>query len=131
MSNVQEPTRVVPYVALAGRAREAIEMWGEAFGAEEVMAFEEKGKLRHAEVRINGGPVYLTDFHPDPAYVFQPSRSIAMHLAVADGGEWMAKAEAAGCRVMTPWQQLPFGGFGRVVDPFGVLWSIATPKPVQ
>ena len=92
------------------------------------MAFEEDGRLRHAEVRINDGPVYLTDFHPDLAHVFQPTRSIAMHLAVPDGGVWMERGEEAGCRIMTPWQQQPFGGFGRLVDPFGVVWSIASPK---
>lgn len=128
----QEPSRVVPYVALNGRAREAIEIWARAFGAAEVMAFpEQDGRIRHAEVQINGGPVYVTDFHPDPANVFQPTRSIALHLAVADGAAWMERAQGAGCRVMTPWQQMPFGGFGRVVDPLGVLWSIATPDPVR
>ncbi|WP_415644177.1 VOC family protein [Sphingomonas antarctica] len=128
MTSEQESTRVVPYISLAGRAGEAIEFWGRAFVAEKIMAFEEDGRLRHAEVRINGGPVYLTDFHPDPAHVFQPTRSIAMHLAVPDGGAWMERGQAAGCRIMTPWQQLPFGGFGRLVDPFGVVWSIASPK---
>lgn len=129
MTDGTEASRVVPYLSLAGRAREAIDVYDRAFGAEEVMAFEENGRLRHAEVRINGGPLYLTDFHPDPAHVFQPTRSIAMHIAVPDGGEWMSRGEAAGFRVMTPWQQQPFGGFGRLVDPFGVVWSFASPKP--
>jgi uncharacterized glyoxalase superfamily protein PhnB len=41
----------------------------------------------------------------------------------------MAQGKAAGCRVLTPWQQLPFGGFGRLEDIFGVIWSIASPNP--
>lgn len=128
MSSDREQTGVTPYLSLNGRAREAMEFWGRAFGAEEVMAFDEGGRVRHAEVRVNGGAVHLTDFHPDPGHVFQPTRSIALHLAVPDGADWMMRGEAAGCRVMTPWQQMPFGGFGRLVDAFGVVWSIASPK---
>ncbi|WP_027057909.1 VOC family protein [Mesorhizobium loti] len=129
MTDNQEPTRVVPYLSLAGRAREAIEVWGRAFGAEEIMAVEENGHLRHAEVRINGGPVFLTDFSMEPIPAFQPTPSIALHLEVPDGSDWMARGKAAGCRVLTPWQNMAFGGFGRLVDCFGVIWSIASPKP--
>lgn len=129
MTETAEPTRVVPYLSLAGRAREAIEVWGRAFGAEEVAAYEENGNLRHAEVRINGGPVFLTDFSMDPMPEFQPTPSIALHIEVPDGSDWMARGKAGGCRVLTPWQKMSFGGFGRLVDPFGIIWSIASPNP--
>ena len=104
-------------------------MWKQAFGAEEVAAFEENGSLRHAEVRINGGMVFLSDFSMDPMPAFQPTPSIALHIEVPDGSDWMGRAKAGGCRVVTPWQQMPWGGFGRLEDPFGVIWSIASPKP--
>lgn len=129
MTDNQEPTRVVPYLSLAGRAREAIEVWSRAFGAEQIAAYEENGHLRHAEVRINGGPVFLTDFSMEPMAAFQPTPSIALHIEVPDGSDWMARGKSAGCRVVTPWQQMSHGGFGRLVDPFGVIWSIASPKP--
>ena len=122
------PTGVRPYITLNGRSREAIETWARAFGAVEVSVHREDGRIRHAEVSINGGPVFITDFHMDPANVFQPTGSIAMHLAVEDGSAWMERAASAGCRVMTRWQQLDFGGFGRVVDRFGLIWSIASPN---
>ena len=122
----KEPTRVVPYLTLYGRARDAIEVWGRAFGAEEIAAFEENGHLRHAEVRINGGPVFLSDFSMQPLAAFQPTPSIALHLEVPDGSDWMLRAKAAGCVVLTPWQQMSHGGFGRVTDPFGVIWSISS-----
>lgn len=129
MTDSQELNRVVPYLTLYGRAREAIEVYQRAFGAEEVAAHEENGHLRHAEVRINGGPVYLTDFSMQPLPALQPTPSIALHLEVPDGGDWMARGKAAGCTVLTPWQQMAFGGFGRLTDPFGVIWSIASPNP--
>ena len=54
-----------------------------------------------------------------------------MHLAVPDGGTWMSRAETAGCEVLTPWQKMAFGGFGRVVDPFGIVWQVVTPDHLQ
>lgn len=129
MTDNEHPKRVVPYLTFYGRAREVIEVWGRAFGAEEIVAYEENKHLRHAEVKINGGPVYLTDFSPTPLSEFQPTPSMALHLEVPDGSDWMARGKAGGCRVITPWQQQPFGGFGRLEDPFGVIWSIASPKP--
>jgi PhnB protein len=120
---------VVASLTMAGRAREAIDLWVKAFGAEEISAFEENGRINHAEVRINGGPVFLTDFSLEPMEKFQPTPTIAMHLEVADGREWMQKAKAGGCDVLTPWHQQFWGGFGRIVDPFGVIWNIASPKP--
>lgn len=131
MTDSQEPTRVVPYLSFAGRSREVIEVWGRAFGAEEIAAYDENGHIRHAEVRINGGMVFLTDFSMDPMPAFEPTRSIALHLEVPDGSDWMARGKAGGCRVLTPWQQMDFGGFGRLVDPFGVIWSIASPNRAQ
>lgn len=129
MTDKKEPTRVVPYLTMAGRASEAIEVYERAFGAEKIAAFEENGHLRHAEVMINGGPVFLTDFSMDSLEAFQPTPSISLHLEVPDGSDWMARGKAGGCRVLTPWQVMDFGGFGRLEDPFGVIWTIASPKP--
>ncbi len=120
---------VIPNLMMAGRAREAIDVWNKAFDAEEVMAFEENGRIRHAELRINGGSFYLTDFSQDPMPAFQASPCMAMHLEVPDGSDWMLRAKSGGCEVMTPWHQQSWGGFGRVVDPFGIVWNIASPKP--
>lgn len=132
MTQPTEPTGVVPYVSLSGRSREAIAMWARAFGASEKMAFpEQDGRIRHAEVEINGGAVFLTDFDMDSVEAFQPTRSISLHLAVLDGETWMKRAEAAGCKAITPWQKMPFGGYGRLLDPFGVVWAIASPDDLK
>jgi len=129
MTDHNKAKGVIANLTMAGRAREAIDLWTKAFGAEEVMAFEENGRVKHAELRINGGPVYLTDFSPEPMEKFQPTLSMAMHLEVPDGSEWMLRAKSGGCDVLTPWHQQFWGGFGRIVDPFGVIWNIASPKP--
>ncbi|MBA2589043.1 MAG: glyoxalase/bleomycin resistance/extradiol dioxygenase family protein [Alphaproteobacteria bacterium] len=129
MTDQNKAKGVIPNLTMAGRAREAINLWSKAFGAEEVMAFEENGRIRHAELRINGGAVYLTDFSQEPMAAFQPTPSMAMHLEVPDGSDWMLRAKTGGCEVMTPWHQQFWGGFGRIVDPFGIIWNIASPKP--
>ncbi len=129
MSETSETRGVILNLTMAGRAREAIDLWAKAFGAEEIAAYEDNGRIRHAELRINGGRVYLTDFSQEPMETFQPSPSMAMHLEVPDGEEWMLRAKSGGCDVMTPWHQQFWGGFGRIVDPFGIIWNIATPKP--
>jgi PhnB protein len=130
MSEKHEAKRVVPYLTFYGRGREAIELWSRAFGAEQMEAYPENGQLRHAEVKINGGFVFVTDLSMDkePLPAFQSTPSIALHLEVPDGSDWMARGKAAGCSVLTPWQNQSFGGFGRLLDPFGVIWSIASPK---
>lgn len=120
---------VIPNLTMAGRAREAIDLWTAAFGAEELAAYEDGGRIRHAELLINGGRFYLTDFSQEPMATFQPSPSMAMHLEVPDGEQWFTRAKSAGCDVVTPWHQQFWGGFARVVDPFGVVWNIASPKP--
>jgi len=120
---------VIPNFCMAGRAREAIEVWKRAFDAEEIAAHEENGHLRHAEVKINDGFVFLTDFSMAAMDGFQPSPSIIMHLEVPDGSDWMARGKAAGCTVITAWQDMIWGSFGRLEDPFGIIWNIASPKP--
>lgn len=131
MSDPKAPTRVVPYLTMSGRAREAIDTWTRAFGAKEIAAYGAPDNLQHAEVEINGGSVFLTDMSMDAGHAFQPTPSIAMHLAVPDGRQWMERAAAGGCTVLSPWQEMSFGGYGRVTDPFGVIWAIATPNELQ
>ena len=57
----------------------------------------------------------LTDFNMEAMTEFQPTASIALHLEVPDGSDWMARGKAGGCRVITPWREMPHGGFGRLV----------------
>ena len=87
MTDIHRPTGVVPYLAMAGRSREAVAFWEKALGAKEVLAVDENGHIRHAEVEINGGPVYVTDFSMEPLPAFQPTPSISLHLEVPDGSD--------------------------------------------
>ena len=57
----------IPYLMIHGAA-EAIDFYKKAFAAEEIMRFPMPGgKIGHAEVRIEGAPVFLADEAPEAA----------------------------------------------------------------
>jgi uncharacterized glyoxalase superfamily protein PhnB len=67
-----------------------------------------------------------------PAYgVFSPEHlgntPVSLHLYVDDADAWFKRAVDAGCTVETPMADMFWGDrFGKVRDPFGHKWSIAT-----
>lgn len=122
---------LAPHLTIAGAA-EAIEFYKRAFGAEEMMRLPgPDGKLLHAAVRINGCMVMLVDEMP-AARAFGPKAlkgtPVHLHLSVTDANAVAAQAVAAGARVTMPVEKQFWGDvYGIVEDPFGHLWSIATP----
>ena len=55
----------IPYLMVRGAA-EALDFYKKAFGAEETMRFPmPDGKIGHAEIRIQGAPVFLADESPE------------------------------------------------------------------
>jgi PhnB protein len=124
---------VIPYLSLQGASNKASAFYQRAFAAKEltrVPAESNPDRLVHCHLEINGGSLMMTDFHPDDDHAFEPTRSIAMQLTVADGHAWWKRAVDAGCTVRFPLQEMAFGGLmGRLVDPFGVRWTITANKP--
>ena len=56
----------IPYLMVRGAA-EALAFYTKAFAAEETMRFPmPDGKIGHAEIRIEGAPVFLADESPKP-----------------------------------------------------------------
>src|SRR5438128_1766538 len=77
---------VTPYLAVDDAAA-AIRFYTEAFGAAETMRLEMGGKIGHAELRIAGGIVMLSDEWPDWNMLGPKSRggpSCNLHLYVED-----------------------------------------------
>lgn len=121
---------VTPHLVVAG-ASDAIEFYKRAFGAVETMRMPGPGgKLMHAQVRIGDSSVMLVDespewgcFGPDA----QKGSAVTIHLYVEDVDKVMASAAAAGAKVTMPAENMFWGDrYGRVKDPFGHDWSIAT-----
>lgn len=123
-----------PYLKVKG-AKQAIEFYKKAFGAKVrmVMEAEDKKRLMHADLIINGGEIMLSDEFTEfgePATVPPPSvktSTVSIHLQVDDADKWWARALAAGAKVVMPLADQFWGDrFGMVRDPFGHVWSIAS-----
>ncbi len=125
------PVGVIPHLVCDGAAA-AIDFYTAAFGAiEERRLVGDSGKLMHAALRINGGLLMLVDAFPDMV-VKEPKAlggtAVTLHLYVADAQATAARAIAAGATEIMPVQPMFWGDmYGMVADPFGHVWSIATP----
>jgi PhnB protein len=110
----------------------AIEFYKQAFGAYEMMRLPgPDGRLLHAAVRINGSMVMLVDEFPEmggQSPLALGGSPVTLHLMVDDVDEVAARAVAAGAEIFMPVADQFWGDrYGVVKDPFGHLWSIATP----
>lgn len=121
---------VTPHLVCAGAA-DAIAFYRKAFGAEEVMRLPgPDGKLMHAMIRIAGSPVMLVDESPDWGVLGPKTLKgspVTIHIFVADVDAFAACAVAAGAKISMPVEDTFWGDrYGKLVDPFGHHWSIAT-----
>ncbi len=124
--------RVIPYLMIDGAAA-AIDFYVAAFGAEEQFRLAmPDGTIGHAEVMVNGAPVYLADAPPDmPGDAANPRRlggtSVILHQYVADVDAAVAKARKAGATVLREPEDQFYGDRAALVaDPFGHQWALHT-----
>jgi uncharacterized glyoxalase superfamily protein PhnB len=123
---------VTPSLVVRG-ADKAIEFYKKAFGAKELNRMPgPDGKLMHAEIRIGDSIVMLSDEFPQmgsssPETVGGISASLMIYTKDADA--LFNQALAAGATVSMPIGDMFWGDrYGRVKDPFGHDWQIATHK---
>lgn len=121
---------VTPHLVCRDAAA-AIAFYGEAFGAAEVMRLETKqGRIIHAQVRIGDSSVMLVDAFPEWGAVGPDAlggSAVTLHLQVADVDTLFARAVAAGAKVTMPVSDMFWGDrYGKLEDPFGPAWAIAT-----
>ncbi len=123
---------VTPYLVCRGAAN-AIEFYKRAFGAKERLRMPgPNGKVAHAELQIGDSRLMLGDEWPEmgakspdmlggsPGGVFLYVKNVD---AMAD------RAIKAGATVVMPVQDMFWGDrYGKLKDPFGHEWSIATHK---
>ncbi len=103
-------------------AAETIEFCKKAFGAKVRMRIDGPGgRIMHAEIDIGDSVVMLTDAGHEPA---QPA---GLFLYVENVDKTFDKAVKAGASVVMPVQDMFWGDrFGRIRDPQGNSWGIAT-----
>ncbi len=121
-----------PHLIIKGAA-EALEFYGKAFGAEEVMRMKQAdGRIGHAEIRIGDSPIMLADEFPEigarspKTYGGSP---VSIYLYVEDVDSFVNQAVSAGAQLIEPVTDQFYGDRrGGVTDPFGYSWYVATHK---
>ena len=121
---------VTPSIIVRGAA-EAIEFYKRAFGAEEVLRLAgPDGKVMHAEIRIGDSIVMLGDENPQWGALSPLSTNGlpgSLHIYVDDADAAFERALRAGAKVRYPLEDAFWGDrYGKVTDPFGHEWGIAT-----
>jgi PhnB protein len=134
-SRPETPKGVIAYLTVAdGKA--AIAFYKQAFGATEIYSqMADDGKrYMHAQLRINDGLLMLSDDFPeynggkpgtpDP----NTPRGIALHIEVDNCDATVGSAAQAGATVTMPPADMFWGDrYARLKDPFGHVWSVASP----
>lgn len=125
-----EMRTVTPHLICAGAA-DAIEFYKKAFNATELMRMPgPKGRLMHACVRIGDSNVMLVDEMPEWGALGPKSLKgspVTIHLNVDNVDAFVAQAVAAGAKITMPVEDAFWGDrYGKIEDPFGHQWSVAT-----
>lgn len=134
-TNIPKPHRaIIPHLTVR-QAETAIAFYKEAFGAQEIYRLPDpKGEgIWHAELQIGDSTFFLNDEYPDPEMGgISPNTlggsPVTLHLYVDDIDAWFERAIRAGASVVMPPEDMFWGDrYGKLVDPFGHHWSLATP----
>jgi len=123
-------TAVTPHLVCAG-AGDAIEFYKKAFGAVEQSRLPgPDGKVMHAELRIGGAAIMLGEECPEWGALGPKALKgspVTIHLYVDDADAMVARAAKAGAKVTMPVSEQFWGDrYGKVEDPFGHQWGVAT-----
>jgi PhnB protein len=123
---------VTPYLTVKDAAK-AIDFYQRAFGAKEVMRMNgPEGKITHAELKIGDSMIMLADEMPGNNAKSPQSLSgttVGIFLYTDDVDHVFRQAVSAGAKVEMPLDDMFWGDrYGKVNDPFGHSWSLATHK---
>jgi PhnB protein len=123
---------VTAYMVVRGAAQ-AIDFYRRAFGAEELFHMDGTGgTIAHAEMRIGDSIVMIGDAMPErEAYApsdLTPSTSpVQLFIYTEDVDAAFQRAIDAGAKVEMPLENMFWGDrYGKLVDPYGHRWSMAT-----
>lgn len=123
---------VTPHLVIKDAAK-AIDFYQKAFGAREIYRMPGPGgKIMHAAIQIGDSQVYLADEFPEMGCVGPATLGgspVSLHIFVEDVDALWERATKAGVTVQMPLGDQFWGDrYGKVKDPFGHEWSLATHK---
>ena len=121
---------VTPYLIL-NDAKHALEFYKKAFGAQEMSKMEApNGKIAHAEIKIGDSMIMLADEMPGSGARSPQSlggTGTGLFLYVDNVDSIYNQAVKEGAKGDMPPQDMFWGDrYGKVTDPFGHQWSLAT-----
>ena len=112
----------------------ALDFYKRAFGAQELFRMEcpDTKAVRHAEIKI-GSSIVMLGGEGGPQDAKSPlalgGTASSIYLYVENSDATFEKATKAGGRVQQPVQDMFWGDrYGKILDPFGHEWGIATHK---
>jgi len=123
---------VTPYLTVGNAAR-AIDFYHRAFGAKEIMRMDgPEGKIAHAELKIGDSIIMIAD-EMQGAGCRSPQSlhgtCVGIFLYVDNVDKVFEQAISAGAKVEMPLADQFWGDrYGKLTDPFGHSWSLATHK---
>lgn len=127
---IPEGSRSVTPHLIVDDGEKAIEFYTKAFGAKELFRVPSPGGIAHAELQIGDSRIYLCHEFPKmgakspKAYGGSP---VSIHLYVEDVDTAFKRAIDAGCEQTMALSDMFWGDrYGKVKDPFGHTWSLAT-----
>lgn len=121
---------LTPYIAVDDAAG-AIEWYKKVFGAKELARMPAPdGKVMHADLKIGDSRLMLSDVFPG-SELKAPRESGAptatLHIDHKDAPKMWDRALANGGKVVMPFEDQFWGDrFGKLLDPFGHSWALAT-----
>ena len=123
---------ITPYLVVQDGAR-ALDFYQRAFGAKEVHLMNgPNGKIMHAELKIGDSMVMLSDEMPQAGTKSPQSlggTTVGIFVYVTDVDSVFKQAVGAGAKAEMPVADMFWGDrYGKVSDPFGHQWSLATHK---
>lgn len=119
-----------PYLTVRGAA-EAIDFYQRAFDAQELFRMPgPNGKIMHAEITVGDSHIMLADESAASGSQAPPALGgtpCSIFLYVEDVDKTFKQAVKAGAKETLPVQDMFWGDrFGRLTDPFGHKWMLAT-----
>jgi len=107
-------------------ASRAIDFYKDVFGAEELVRMPSPdGKISHAELKIGDSIIFLNDEMGPAATPGAPRIYLFVYVENAD--KVFTRAVAAGAQIDMALEDQFWGDrYGKVTDPFGHQWGIAT-----
>lgn len=124
---------VSPYLVVKD-AQQAMDFYIKAFDGKSAACMKAPdGSVMHGEVRIGNSAVMLSQENPNwpqmKSAETMGGSPIGMHVYVADVDAAFKKAIDAGCVEVQPVADMFWGDrYGKVKDPFGYEWGLATQK---